>query len=303
MRAPIAENSHLEGGCGGFLEPWREYADSQRPVFLEQLLEFVRTVDRGELSAIRKAVWTRAKALRTFGKRGRPRGSRRRSPDAEQELGKSRADQQYSGGLAEGDGHDGFRDVCMVCMDFAHLRPIFLSQILCFVRGADKHDLAIIGKSVRERAKSRDLWKKRGRPRAQDDDRLSYRARKVVWLRHVEGKTWRQIAEALGMPIIEANKNTEGNIKTVSWTLQRLENYIAAKIWKAMYPSYVVRQGEQRGELKPGVLEHKPAQQWLWIKAGLPFRERPEECKKIVKALWPRGLRAATEQDQRYFAT
>jgi hypothetical protein len=303
MRAPIGESARLEQDAfEKFLNPWREYAVSNRDVFLEEILNFVRGAgcSREELAAIRKAVQARGRALRNRGKRGRPPGSKVPCPGITREPGEPEPDCADIEGVLGWDEHLGFRSACMVCGDYSHLRPVFLGQILCFVRTASKHEVAVIRKSIQERAKSRDLMKKRGRPSALDDDRLIDKARRVAWLRHVEHKKWAQVAEAVGIQVIRPDNEHCGNIRAVTRTLQRQENYLAANIWNAVYPNYVVHQGEQRGELRPGVLEHKPLQQWLWIKAGLPFREHPEQCKRIIKALWPRGLRAATEQTQRY---
>jgi hypothetical protein len=303
MLVPIGESARLEQeASGSFLNPWREYAVSNRDVFLEEILNFMRGAGctREELAAIRKEVQARARALRKSGKRGRPRGSKRPRPGITREPGEQRPDRADIEGVLGWEEHLGFRSICMVCGDYPHLRPDFLGQILCFVRTASKHEVAAIRKAVQGRARSRDLMKKRGRPSALDDDRLTYKARPVAWLRHVEHKKWRQIAEAVGMRVIRPDNEQCGNIRAVTRTLQRQEDYLAARIWEAVPFYWRVREGPHGGELRPEALEHKPLQQWIWIKAGLPFREYPEQCKRIVNALWPRGLRAATEQTQRY---
>jgi len=194
------------------------------------------------------------------------------------------------------DVHDHFRDLCVIYGDFH--RAVFLEQILHFVAFARKQELDEIRKVVQERAKGLRAGGKRGRPSAQDDEELSYQARRVAWQHHVEGMTWRQIAEAAGIRV------TSQNIKQVTRTLQRREDYLAAKISHAVPPSYVVQDGEKQGDLKPGILDHKPLQQILWSRVALPFRTHPDECKKIVRALWPRASEAAfRELDLRFANT
>ncbi|HKO03984.1 MAG TPA: hypothetical protein VJW51_04510 [Candidatus Acidoferrales bacterium] len=50
------------------------YGDFNRPVFLEAFLHwFVNSADSKELATLRRGIQTRAKLLRSQGKRGRPR--------------------------------------------------------------------------------------------------------------------------------------------------------------------------------------------------------------------------------------
>jgi hypothetical protein len=86
-----------------------------------------------------------------------------------------------------------------------------------------------------------------------------------------------------------------GNIQTVRGRLWRLENYLAVRIWDATPSSYVVHDGENSSDMRLDALEHKPLQQLVWIQTGLPFRERPDECKRIVRELWPRGQHASSK--------
>ncbi len=267
----------------GFLEPWRKYADFHRDVFSEEILNFVRTAGRDELKTIRKEV----QEARKRGLRRHVRGSANLNVE------------QDKIAVLENDEHGYFRDVCMVCIDFSHLRGIYLWQIRHFVRGANKDEVAAIGAAIAMRAKSSGLRKKRGRPGLNHDDKLALKARDVAWHNHIDHWDWKKIAESVGMRVTSGNKEHEGNEKTVRWNLRRLEAYLAARIWEAIPPSYVVQHGEESGQLKPGILDHKPLQQMLWIKANLPFREHPGECKKIVEAIWPRALRAATEYSDR----
>src|SRR5271154_3176023 len=124
MEESTSENSILRDH---FLEPWREYATFHRPVFLQQVLEFARTLNRAELAELRKAL--RGAALARIGKRGRPRGSKNLNQSTIREFGVSEKKQEVSDDLSETDGHGHFRDICMVSMDFGHLRPVYLKQI------------------------------------------------------------------------------------------------------------------------------------------------------------------------------
>jgi hypothetical protein len=149
------------------------------------------------------------------------------------------------------------------------------------------------------REKSPDLRRKRGRPSLNHDHKLALKARDVAWHKHIDHWDWKKIADSINMPVTRGNEKHEGNEKTVRWNLRRLEFYLAARIWEAIPPSYVVQHGKQSGQLKPGVLDHKPLQQILWIKANLPFREHPAECKTIVESIWPHALSAAAEYTAR----
>jgi hypothetical protein len=293
-----------------FISPWREYAVEHRDVFLEEIQCFIRGAGntRDELETIREATQSRRQGLlRQRGKRGRPRGPKPAAPASESKNCRIEWEPTDKSESPEGwDEHLGFRGVCTYCGDFPHLRPVFLGQILHFVEDADKHELTAIRRAVAQRAKSGGMGgtrKQRGRPGTADDDHLMYQARLVAWLHYADGKpkTWKTVAGLLGVkfPSIadELTGNADLDEKQILETLQRREDYLAAAIWEAVHPNWVARCGK-RGEgreLKPRILQHKPAQQWLWSKTGLPFREYPEECKRIVEALFPRGLAASTK--------
>jgi len=129
----------------------------------------------------------------------------------------------------------------------------------------------------------------------------------VAWRRIIDSKRATEIATepyekgVRNIHLIPPTYNEDGeeiqpgNIQSIRGQLWRSENYLAAMIWDAAPPSYVVQEGAYRGDLKPGALEHKPLQQLIWIRTGLPFRERPEQCKRIVNELWPRAMRANHE--------
>lgn len=205
------------------------------------------------------------------------------------------------------DAHLGFRSTCMVHGDHGHLRPIFGGQILCFIAEANEDELAEISRAVAVRARSAELRKKRGRPSIRDGDELLLQAKCVAWWEIVEERSLEWIAKSLDIRIIPARRNARGiitaagNVESVRRRIARYRSYFAAALWRAVAPSWIVQTGEHRGELKPGILDHKPAQQMIWVRTGLPFRQRPEECKAIVTALWPRALTAAAEISERHF--
>jgi hypothetical protein len=193
------------------------------------------------------------------------------------------------------DPHLGFRTMCAMYADFN--RPVFLEEILRFVSFAEKQELAAIREAVQARAKGLRLGGKRGRPSAHDDEALRRQALRIAWQHHVKGMTWRQIAEA------QAVRVTRSNSKQVTLTLQRREDRLAAEISHAVPPEFVDHHPD-RDELKPGALEQKYLQQLLRLSTGLPFHTHPNECRKIVLALWPRGAEAAfKELDQRFAYT
>jgi hypothetical protein len=176
------------------------------------------------------------------------------------------------------DGHGPFRDSCVIYGDF--YRPVFLEEFVrWFVRSADKAELAVLRKAVRVRAAAIRKGGKRGRPRARDDDEWLIKAKVETWQRHILGWSWPQIAIEAGL------EPTRPNCRT----LQRRQDEFAAMIWRAL-PPYA----EQPERLKT-LLESKAIQQLLWVRVGLPFKTHPEECKKIVLALAPRGLKAQAD--------
>lgn len=286
----------------------REYALAHRSVFLDEIRRFIRAVNntREELSSIRAASKVRRQKLRGSGQRGRPRGAKRQPSEIAQ------ANQIDGPESKSYDPHLGFYSSWMAAGDQAHLRPQLLDQVLTFISGADKRELAVIRNVVAKRAKR--IVKKRGRPGLSDDDGLLYQARLVTWLRIIDGKSVEEIATQLyekkvwQVRVIPPAYNKDereiqpGNIQSIRGRLWRLENYLAAMVWDAVPASYVVPEGERRGDLQPDALEYLPLRQMIWISTGLPFRERPEECKRIVTELWPRGRRASEELVERKFA-
>jgi len=270
-------------------------------VFLDEIQRFIHSANstREELTAIRTASKARRQFFCGGGQRGRPRGARReRSAIVEANLTEASEN-------PIGDPHLAFQSYCMIALDHPHLRSQFLAEILFFIGGADKSELAVIRVAVAKRAKR--IGKKRGRPGIVDDDELLYTSRLVAWRRIIDSKRATEIATepyekgVRNIHLIPPTYNEDGeeiqpgNIQSIRGQLWRSENYLAAMIWDAAPPSYVVQEGAYRGDLKPGALEHKPLQQLIWIRTGFPFRERPEQCKRIVNELWPRAMRANHE--------
>jgi hypothetical protein len=225
------------------LSPWREYATSNRNIFLEEIRNFIRGAGntREELSELRKAVRARRQVLlRSRRKQGRPRGSNRPLQVA---VGTSAAPDRVSPDkdVPEWwDEHMEFRSVCMAYGDLPHLRPDYLQQILLFIGDAVKEELATIRKTVSDRAKSKGIGgitKKRGRPGVPDDEELMYTARIVAWSRHVEGKSWVEITRIMQARFPCRFVFRAGNEKADSWTAERVEDYLAAEIWRAISPS------------------------------------------------------------------
>jgi hypothetical protein len=292
----------------GFLSPWLEYASSHRDVFLEAALRFISGAGSTtlELARIRAAMRARRQALSFL--RGKCQRSRESIGTRAPTTAKLAAPPQ-SASIADGtswDQHPVFWSVSIVYGDFPHLRPILLGQILLFIADADQQELKAIRKTVARRAKSRGfggIIKKRGRPGPEVDDATLYAGRRVAWLRHVEGKTWPEVARSFGVKSPSESDARAGFTypKRFIWTLQRREDYLAARIYEVVPYYWRVQEGPQRGELLPEILETKPCQQWIRHHTSLPFNTHPEECKRIVRALLKsrRGLRAAAELSER----
>jgi len=170
--------------------------------------------------------------------------------------------------------HGQFRDLCMRYGDFN--RPIFLEEVLNFLRGADEQELISIREGIRRQAKQLRIAGKRGRPRGQDDPNWRGKALKQVWQREILGWTWPKIASAAGM------NPTDPNIRT----LQRRRDEVAAMIWGKL-PPYTGLQDLER------ILSQEDVQTLLHFEFGLPFKKNPQECRKLILKLAPVGQRVA----------
>jgi hypothetical protein len=174
-----------------FIALCRQYAVAHRGVFLDAIKRFIRAANntKEELLSIRAASKGRRQKLREGGKRGRPRGATRQAFEIFQ------ANQIDKPESTSNEAHLGFYSDWMLAGDLAHLRPYLLDQVLMFISGADKRELAVIRTVVAKRAKR--IVKKRGRPGLSDDEGLLYQARLVTWLRVIEGKSSDEIATVL----------------------------------------------------------------------------------------------------------
>jgi hypothetical protein len=268
----------------GFLYPWRDYSTRNRHVFVEEISNFIRAADEEELSAIRKSAQSRRKAPLKVRKRGRPR----RTPAENASTGSAQTvnEPQLTDALGW-DVHSSFRDICMACGDLPHLRPVFLGQVLLFIDGATKDELISIRKCVANRERDRGDSKKPGRPGALSSNKMMYQAKIVAWRRIVDRRSTEEIAEELG---ISLRKNASHDEKlNLRRRLLRLKHYLAAAIWHAVPVSFTRELEDSSRLLRPGVLDHKPLQQLIRHHTGLPFRTHPEESKRVVQTLWPRG--------------
>jgi hypothetical protein len=289
-------------------EPFREYRESHRGVFIDEILRFIRAANctQAELETIHRAVVVRAQELRapTGRKRGRPRGGIRlaeaeRSGAAGSELNRFLASGSHDDAefwkVQERDEkeHGRFRDVCVVMGDQPVQRPLLLEQIRLFAQGGDCEELAAIRKAV---TASRETVKREraGRPNVLADEEIMYRARRAAWMRYVEGRTQTEISRTLDLP----TKTQPGDGRYS--TLRDLERYLAAAIWRAVPPSYI-RESAAGREIAPGALDNKLLQHYIRLKTGLPFHTHTEECKLIVTALWPRGSKADWQVFERAF--
>jgi hypothetical protein len=184
------------------------------------------------------------------------------------------------------DPHANFRDLCMLYGDFN--RPVFLEEILRFLSSwiASRGEIEAIRDALRKsekRIKERQRAK-RGRPHAWDNEGWIQKAMTAAFRRRVLDWSWPRVTESMGL------EPTRPNIRTI----QRRELRFAELIFEAIPPSGAWENGQYGIELRPGILDHKPVQQWIRSKTGLPFDDRPEECKKMVLALAPLGSKAST---------
>jgi hypothetical protein len=178
------------------------------------------------------------------------------------------------GAVSEEVRNGNFRNLCVLYGDFN--RDVFLEETLNFLRGADKHELNSMRKSIRARAKQLKKGQRRGRPRGQDDPNWRGQALKQVWQRDILGWTWPKIASAAGM------KPTKPNIRT----LERRREKVAEMIW-AKLPVYTDLPDLKR------LLSQADVQTLLRFEAGLPFKTHREQCQELVLKLAPLGLKVA----------
>lgn len=242
------ENS-TSGPENPFVVACREYSSKHRDVFLEEIKRFIRAANstREELAETRKACQSRRQSLRGNRKRGRPLGPKPGS--SRNVLNVQAAHHQIDEFESPlNDPHLRFRTDWMMTSDFSYLRPALLQQILLFIADAEKNELAIIRKTVARRASR--MSKDRGRPDLEEDDQLLYQCRLVTWRRIIDRKDTQEIVMELcekklwKTGIVPPTRNRDGeethpgNIQTVRGQLWRLENYLAALIWRAVPLTY-----------------------------------------------------------------
>lgn len=192
----------------------------------------------------------------------------------------------------DADGHGPFRDLCLIYGDFH--RNVFLQEIInWFVGSASKAELAALRKAVSLRSADVGKGGKRGRPRGRDDADWLVKVKVEAWHRIVDDWTWWKIAESEGL------KPTTRNIRTIERTLSRRQDHYAAIIWDACSMAGVWKPSADTNtnfaRLEEG-LKTQHLRQWLWLKTGLPLKELPEGCNKIVLALAPRGGETAGKE-------
>jgi hypothetical protein len=208
----------------------------------------------------------------------------------------------------DADGHRELRDLCANYADFC--RPVFQTEILKYLRTANRAELKPIRKAVQEREKQlhnhgKSLgpseqfdveWlkginlpvtplqsrgrehSKRGRPRAHSDWDWIAKAGREAWQRHVLGWTWRKIAEHAGLR--PSKENWQGGERILR---RRVDQY-AALVWNA-----IPLAARGPAGLREGSLDDRKTQYCLRDKAGLPFDSHPDHCKKLVLKLALRG--------------
>jgi hypothetical protein len=156
-------------------------------------------------------------------------------------------------------------------------RAVFLEEILHFIAafGATAAELSAIRTAVQKRTKRLAKRPKKGRPRAVDSDAWIQKAMTAAFRKRVLGWSWSRVTESLGM------KSTKPNIRTV----QRREAQFAELVLRTLASLNVWKPGEFGRILKEDVLDYKPFQRVLMRNTGLPFQDRPEDCKKLVEAL------------------
>jgi hypothetical protein len=185
--------------------------------------------------------------------------------------------------------------MCLVYGDFQ--RPVFLEEITNFISSASVDELRAVREAIQTRTRALRGQRSKGRPRAQEDRQFMTAAKIEAYYRYALGWDWKKVAEEEKLWPTKRRTSLDKIIRTYERRMDRL----AAMIYRAVPLIYVQRSDPRSGpvtvSLKPGVLDHKPLQQWLWVQVSLPFRRMPDACKKIVEALYPRGLQAATRED------
>jgi hypothetical protein len=175
--------------------------------------------------------------------------------------------------------HAQFLNLCLLYGDFN--RPVFLEAILrWFVDSASPAELAALRRAIRDRAKSPTHTGKKGRPPADLNWKWICQAAQLVWQREILHWTWRKVAAAAGL------KPTKPNFRT----LQLRRDRYALLVWGT---TAAVGSRDNQPVSLARALEAKSFQRIFRSRLALPFNSHPEESKRIVLALAPRGLHLA----------
>jgi hypothetical protein len=178
--------------------------------------------------------------------------------------------------------HAPFLNHCLLYADFN--RPVLLNAILrWFVESADANELKRLRHAIRDRAKALRRPGKKGRPRAEHTLKWISASARLVWQREILHWPWPKIAAAAGL------KPTKPNLRT----LQNRRDHYAMLVWRAA--SRLTSRADQP-EVLSKMLDSTRNQRWFRSQLGLPFDTHPEECRKIVLALIPRGLAVEANQ-------
>jgi hypothetical protein len=175
--------------------------------------------------------------------------------------------------------HEELLDLCLLYSDFN--RPIFLEAFLnSFADSASPAELKALRRAIRDRARALRQTRRKGRPHAAESWQWIRSSLKLVWHREIDGWSWPRIAVAAGL------KPTKSNLATLH---NRHDSY-AMLIWQAL-PAH-------RGGLKAlkKLLDAKPIQHLLRSKLALPFDTHPQQCKRLVLKLAPRGLELSSQR-------
>jgi len=169
-------------------------------------------------------------------------------------------------------GRSHFLDLCILYGDFN--RPVFLAAFLqSFLGSASPDELKSLRRAIRDRGKALRRNRSKGRPRTGQSWNWICSTLKLIWEHDINRRSWREIASAAGI------KSTEHTTRA----FQKRRDHYAMLIWEAL-PGRI----EQPGELGR-MLNSRPVQRLLRSRLALPFDTHPQECRKIVLALAPRG--------------
>jgi len=183
----------------------------------------------------------------------------------------------------------GFRETCGLLIDFG--REVFLEEIEHFIWSASKEELAKLRERIAARTKNLKAHRgKPGRPSSHSDEKQRGRNYRVACRFHSMGWEWPRIAQAEGL------KPTKPNIRTV----KRWRDDYAAVVWDALVDA-LGNYHDITPERITEALKNPTRRNWLQNRAGLPFREYPQECEAIVVVLAPIGREASGEAFARRF--